>query len=68
MTRVVVDTDARREWLRLYLERFVLLPYSRRLCTMWAEVTVAAQASGRRRHERFRILESWPIARHSNIF
>ena len=37
---------ARREWLRLYLERFVLLPYSRRLCTMWAEVTVAAQARG----------------------
>src|SRR2546426_9100105 len=37
---------ARREWLRLYLERFVLLPYSRRLCTMWAEVTVAAQAHG----------------------
>jgi tRNA(fMet)-specific endonuclease VapC len=39
---------ARREWLRLYLERFVLLPYSRRLCTMWADVTVAAQARGRR--------------------
>ena|ERR1039458_47950 len=38
----------RREWLRLCLERFVLLPHSRRLCTMWAEVTVAAQASGRR--------------------
>ena len=37
---------ARREWLRLYLERFVLLPYSRRLCTMWAEVTVAAQSRG----------------------
>jgi len=39
---------ARREWLRLYVERFVLLPYSRRLCTMWAEVTVAAQERGRR--------------------
>ena len=25
---------ARREWLRVYLERFVLLLYSRRLCTM----------------------------------
>ncbi len=37
---------ARREWLRIYLERFVLLPYSRRLCTVWAEVTVAAQACG----------------------
>jgi tRNA(fMet)-specific endonuclease VapC len=31
----------RREWLRLYLERFVMLP-------MWAEVTVAAQARGSR--------------------
>lgn len=39
---------ARREWLRLYLERFVLLPYSRILCSLWAEVTVAAQADGRR--------------------
>ena len=39
---------ARREWLRLYVERFVLLPYSRRLCTMWAEVTVTAQERGRR--------------------
>jgi tRNA(fMet)-specific endonuclease VapC len=39
---------ARREWLRLYLERFVLLPYSRILCSLWAEVTVAAQACGRR--------------------
>ena len=39
---------ARREWLRLYLEKFVLLPYSRRLCTLWAEVTVAAQSKGRR--------------------
>ena len=38
--------SARHEWLRLYLERFVLLPYSRRLCTMWAEVTVAAQRAG----------------------
>jgi tRNA(fMet)-specific endonuclease VapC len=37
---------ARREWLRLYLERFVLLPYSRRLCRMWAETTVAARARG----------------------
>jgi predicted nucleic acid-binding protein len=37
---------ARREWLRLDLERFVVLPYSRRLCAMWAEVTVAAQARG----------------------
>jgi predicted nucleic acid-binding protein len=27
----------------LYLEGFVVEPYNRRLCTMWAEVTVAAQ-------------------------
>jgi tRNA(fMet)-specific endonuclease VapC len=32
----------------VYLERFVVLPYNRRLCAVWAEVTVAAQARGRR--------------------
>ncbi len=37
---------ARREWLRLYLQKFVLLPYSRNLCTLWADVTVAAQSRG----------------------
>src|SRR5450759_2521690 len=37
---------ARREWLRLYLQKFVMLPYSRRLCTLWADVTVAAQSCG----------------------
>ena len=37
---------ARREWLRLYLQKFVMLPYSRRLCTPWADVTVAAQSRG----------------------
>ena len=37
---------SRRDWLRLYLEKFVLLPYSRRLCTVWADVTVAAQSRG----------------------
>ncbi|MGA3018836.1 MAG: PIN domain-containing protein [Bryobacteraceae bacterium] len=30
------------------MERFVVLPYDRDLCTKWAEVTVAAQACGRR--------------------
>ena len=40
--------DARRKRLREYLERFVILPYNRDLCTKWAEVTVAAQAIGRR--------------------
>jgi tRNA(fMet)-specific endonuclease VapC len=37
---------ARREWLRLYLQKFVMLLYSRRLCTLWANVTVAAQSRG----------------------
>jgi len=37
---------ARREWLRLYLDRFVLLSFSRRFCSVWAEVTVAAQSHG----------------------
>jgi tRNA(fMet)-specific endonuclease VapC len=32
--------------LRLYLQKFVLLPYSRNLCTLWADVTVAAQSRG----------------------
>ena len=41
-------SEARRTWLRLYLESFVLMPYDRALCTKWAEVTVAAQASGYR--------------------
>ncbi len=36
----------RREWLRQHLEQFGLLPYSRRLCAMWAEVTVTTQARG----------------------
>ncbi len=39
--------EARRNRLREYLEPFVVLPYDRDLCTKWAEVTVAAQASGR---------------------
>jgi predicted nucleic acid-binding protein len=40
--------ETRRQRLREYLERFVVLPYDRDLCTKWAEVTVAAQACGRR--------------------
>ena len=40
--------EARRKWLQQYLERFVVLPYTRELCRKWAEVTVAAQASGYR--------------------
>jgi tRNA(fMet)-specific endonuclease VapC len=38
--------EARRNWLRLYLEPFVVMPYNRALCTKWAQVTVATQASG----------------------
>ena len=41
-------SEARRNRLLEYLEPFVVLPYDRDLCTKWAEVTVAAQASGRR--------------------
>ncbi len=40
--------EARRKWLRLYLDPFVVMPYNRGLCTKWAEVTVAAQAAGYR--------------------
>jgi len=40
--------EARRKRLSQYLERFVVLPYSRDLCAKWAEVTVTAQAGGRR--------------------
>jgi predicted nucleic acid-binding protein len=38
--------EARRGWLRSYLDRFAVLPYNRALCTKWAEVTVAAQNCG----------------------
>src|SRR5262249_8391597 len=34
----------RRNWLRLYLEPFVVLPYNGARCEKWAEVTVAAKA------------------------
>ena len=40
--------EARRNWLRLYLEPFAVMPYNRALCTKWAEVTVSAQANGHR--------------------
>ena len=40
--------EARRKRLSEYLARFVVLPYDRDLCAKWAEVTVAAQACGRR--------------------
>ncbi len=38
--------EARRNWLGIYLERFVIVPYNRALCTKWAEVTVEAQGNG----------------------
>jgi len=40
--------EARRKWLRLYLDPFAVMPYNRTLCTKWAEATVAAQAAGHR--------------------
>ena len=38
----------RVHWLRLYIERFTVVPSSPDLCRKWAEVMVAAQAAGRR--------------------
>jgi predicted nucleic acid-binding protein len=35
---------ARQTRLQEYLERFVVFPYDRELCTKWAEVTVATQS------------------------
>jgi tRNA(fMet)-specific endonuclease VapC len=40
--------EARRRWLQLHLDRFVVVPFNRRLCSLWAEVTVGAQLRGRR--------------------
>lgn len=41
-------TLQRRHWLNLYLRRFTVVPSSPDLCRQWAEVTVTAQAGGRR--------------------
>ena len=41
-------SEARRRWLHVHIERFVVAPFNRALCTLWAEVTVAAQTRGRR--------------------
>lgn len=38
----------RVQWLRTFLQRFVVVPSSPDLCRKWAEVMVAAQAAGRR--------------------
>jgi predicted nucleic acid-binding protein len=38
----------RVNWLRFYLDRFTVVPSSPDLCRKWAEVTVDAQAAGRR--------------------
>jgi predicted nucleic acid-binding protein len=40
--------EVRQRRLREHLERFAVVPYDRHLCMKWAEVTVAAQTSGRR--------------------
>jgi len=40
--------DARVRRLQEFLEPFVVAPYNRELCRRWAEVTVAAERSGRR--------------------
>jgi tRNA(fMet)-specific endonuclease VapC len=39
---------ARKEWLRAFLQRFVIVPSSRDLVLKWAEVMVAARRAGRR--------------------
>src|SRR5438874_1664609 len=38
----------RLHWLRLHFARYTVVPSSPDLCVQWAEVTVAAQAAGRR--------------------
>jgi predicted nucleic acid-binding protein len=38
----------RIDWLRLYLERFAIVPSSRELVMKWAETMVAARRNGRR--------------------
>ena len=38
----------RVQWLRLFIERFTVVPSSPDLCRKWAGVMVAAQAAGRR--------------------
>jgi predicted nucleic acid-binding protein len=40
--------EPRRKRLSEYLERFVIMPYTRDLCSRWAEVTVATESAGRR--------------------
>jgi predicted nucleic acid-binding protein len=38
----------RRDWLRIFLARFVIVPSSRDLVLKWAEVMVTARRAGRR--------------------
>jgi predicted nucleic acid-binding protein len=40
--------EARQQRFRQYMEGYVLVPYSRELCQKWAEITLAAEAVGRR--------------------
>jgi len=41
-------SEARRQKLREYLERFVVFPFDRQLCAEWAGITVPAKDCGRR--------------------
>lgn len=41
-------SSQRIHWLRLFIERFTVVPSSPDLCRRWAEVMVAAQTAGRR--------------------
>ena len=40
--------EQRLHWLRLYLQKFTVVPSSPDLCRYWADVMVTAQAAGRR--------------------
>jgi predicted nucleic acid-binding protein len=41
-------SSQRVQWLRLFIERFTVVPSSPDLCRKWAEVMIAARAAGRR--------------------
>jgi tRNA(fMet)-specific endonuclease VapC len=40
--------EARLQRFRQYMEGYILVPYSREMCRKWAEITLAAEAVGRR--------------------
>ncbi len=45
----------RKEWLRVFLKRFVVVPSSHDLVLKWAEVMVTARRNGRRLENRRRL-------------